>query len=220
MNNYKYLWLLDFGHGGIDPKTGIYQTEGAKQYHFNQNDFSIYEGDINRKIGLKLACVLGDMGMPYQIITDLITDTPLSTRVKRANVIFQETTKYLPVVLSIHSNAASISISGEGSKATGNEIYTSRGETNSDKFATVFAKTYKRNLSDFRFRQDMTDGDPDKEADFYVLRKTAGPAVLFETLFYDNYRDASFLTDPEFQYLVAMTIAEGCSECEQRLNIS
>ena len=36
-----------------------------------------------------------------------------------------------------------------------------------------------------------------KEADFYVLKNTACPAVLVETVFIDNPNDAKLLIEPE-----------------------
>jgi len=49
-----------------------------------------------------------------------------------------------------------------------------------------------------KLRYDLTDGDKDKEAEFYVLRRTACPAVLVECLFFDNPEDYALLKDPEF----------------------
>ena len=34
-------------------------------------------------------------------------------------------------------------------------------------------------------RKDTSDGDPDKEANFYVLVHTSMPAILSENFFYD-----------------------------------
>ena len=46
-------------------------------------------------------------------------------------------------------------------------------------------------------RSDMSDGDHDKEANFYMLRKTVMPAILIEHLFFDNYRDALLMFDED-----------------------
>ena len=40
---------------------------------------------------------------------------------------------------------------------------------------------------------DLTDGDPDIEASFYLLRHTSCPAVLTENLFMDNQDDVEYL---------------------------
>ena len=46
---------------------------------------------------------------------------------------------------------------------------------------------------------DLTDGDPDQEAAFYLLRHTSCPAVLTENLFMDNHADCDFLLSKEGQ---------------------
>jgi N-acetylmuramoyl-L-alanine amidase len=50
-----------------------------------------------------------------------------------------------------------------------------------------------------RLRTDYTDGDPDQEAAFYILRHTSCPAVLTENLFMDNHADCDFLLSKEGQ---------------------
>ena len=48
-----------------------------------------------------------------------------------------------------------------------------------------------------RMRTDLSDGDYDKEARFYVLTRTLMPAILIEHLFFDNLQDAELLMDEE-----------------------
>ena len=48
-----------------------------------------------------------------------------------------------------------------------------------------------------KIRKDMTDGDPDKESGFYILKHTKCPAVLTENLFQDNKEDVGFLLSEE-----------------------
>ena len=50
-----------------------------------------------------------------------------------------------------------------------------------------------------RLRTDYTDGDPDMEADFYILRHTTAPAVLTENFFMDSHPDCAFLLSEEGQ---------------------
>ena len=52
-------------------------------------------------------------------------------------------------------------------------------------------------------RKDMEDGDPDKEANFYILRKTDCPAILAENLFMDNEKDCRLLLSDEFRNRLA-----------------
>lgn len=50
-----------------------------------------------------------------------------------------------------------------------------------------------------RLRTDYTDGDPDIEEDFYILRHTTAPAVLTENFFMDSHTDCDFLLSEEGQ---------------------
>ena len=56
-----------------------------------------------------------------------------------------------------------------------------------------FAQKGEKN--EIKFRSDIEDGDHDRERNFFVLKKTAMPAVLIEHLFFDNYEDARLLMD-------------------------
>ena len=76
---------------------------------------------------------------------------------------------------------------------TGWEVWTSKGKTKSDEYATIFMEEAERELKEFKMRKDYTDGDSDKEEQFYILRHTKCPAVLTENLFMDTERDCRFL---------------------------
>lgn len=203
--------IIDAGHGGIDAKLGKgkpgnYVTAPAKMYDFQDdagNDlFSIYEGDINRKIAQQLMNLLDENGIKYYEQTvSTAKDISLADRVGFANNVYRENRN--TYFLSIHSNAAGVASPGTGTKATGFEIYTSIGQTKSDELADIASKWYKKEFKDFKFRQDMLDGDEDKEANFYVLRNTACPAFLVENLFFDNKKEAEFLLSPAGQERIA-----------------
>jgi N-acetylmuramoyl-L-alanine amidase len=180
-----YKWLIDAGHGGI--VNGKYKTAPRKMFVF-PDGLVIYEGVINRLIADKLAKKLSTACIDWKFIHDEDEDDSLLVRVNRADAEFAKDKRC--VFLSIHSNA------GGGH---GNEIYTSKGQTKSDKVAQIFCETYEKCFPNFRFRSDQTDGDADKESDFYVLRKTDCPALLVENLFFDNRKEAEFLLSPEGQ---------------------
>ena len=95
------------------------------------------------------------------------------------------------IYVSIHVNAASSD--GKWHNGTGWEAYTTKGKTNSDKLAEELYKAAQVNLKGKKIRKDTTDGDSDKESDFYVLRKTNCPAVLTENFFQDNKEDVEYL---------------------------
>lgn len=178
--------VLDYGHGGID-RNGNYTTAPAKQAKVNGE--MVYEGHINRVIGSMLKTLLQWSG--YRVIETVRAEDPrdlsLGYRVRKANQYSQ-----FPLI-SIHCNAFN-------GKARGFEIFTSRGQTASDPLAESIAnevqKLYKR--TNLKLRFDTSDGDKDKEADFYVLRKTRGVAVLVECLFFDNPEDLAKLQDVDF----------------------
>ena len=59
------------------------------------------------------------------------------------------------------------------------------------------------------FRKDLSDGDSDKEANFYVLKYTYCPAVLVECLFQDNKSDVEYLLSDIGRNEIIRTILEG-----------
>ena len=200
--------IIDAGHGGLDENGKYLCLAGGKQYQFvgsdHIEDTHVYEGVINRAIGKKLIELLKENGIPYKEFTvNNVQDLTLRKRVELANKEFPANRNYY--FMSIHSNASGIVASpGLGSpKAKGFEVFTSRGETKSDALADIAIKWYKKEFPDFRFRQDMVDGDADKEENFYVLRKTACPAFLVENLFFDNPIEAEFLMSESGQMRIA-----------------
>lgn len=196
----NYVWLIDEGHGGM--RNNVYTTAPAKMAKFD--DFTIYEGVINRLIGDIVVKELSGRHIDYLVLADAWEDTPLSQRVNTADNVYR---KYKnSIYLSIHSNA------GGGS---GFEIFTSPGQTKSDKVANVFCETYMKHFPNFKFRSDKSDADADKEADFYVLRKTDCPAILVENLFFDNHEEAKYLMSPEGQKAIANCIVDAIMTCEK-----
>ena len=185
----KYIYLIDAGHGGIDLQ-GNYVTAPNKMY--DHGDFKIYEGEFNRKVASKLMALLKGERIKYQQIHDDIDDTPLRIRVERAN-----NTDMLSygrcIYISIHANA------GGGKNC---EVYTSPRETKSDPIAEIWAEECIKEFGD-GFRKDLSDGDMDKEAKFFVLIKTSCPAILTENFFMDNYVEAKKMITEEFQNRVA-----------------
>ncbi|MCD4792298.1 MAG: N-acetylmuramoyl-L-alanine amidase [Bacteroidales bacterium] len=161
--------LLDNGHGGlIDNK---YQTKG-KQKKWSDGTH-IYEGEFNRAIVNGIIEKLTALKIPYVNIAPEYRDVSLQTRVNRANKYNAKKCFYL----SIHANAGG----GHGS-----EIFTSSGETKSDKIATIFGEEYKKEYPNKKLRTDYSDGDLDKEDRYTVLLKTKMPAILTENFFMDN----------------------------------
>ncbi|MCB0628978.1 MAG: N-acetylmuramoyl-L-alanine amidase [Saprospiraceae bacterium] len=188
--NTDFCVFLDAGHGSIDPKTGKYVTAPSKQYEHSKGTFHdgrwFFEGVWNRVLTDRVAKKLDTLQINYIKVYHEYLDMSLSYRVDTANWYNKYYKKTL--FISNHSNA-----SGSGA-ARGFEVYTSPGTTRSDKVATAYFNNVKEIFgSKISYRQDATDGDPDREAKFYVLRNTAMSAILGEHLFFDNFEDASLL---------------------------
>lgn len=167
----KYLWLLDNGHGGVID--GLYQTYGKRSPKWSDGSI-LYEGEFNRSIINRLIEKLTADRINYVNIIPEYEDISLNERVRRANAFHEQSDC---IFLSIHSNAG-------GGK--GYEIYTSKGHTKSDDVATVFFNQFKKEFPEAKMRKDTSDGDVDKEANFYVLEHTKMPAILSENFFMDN----------------------------------
>jgi N-acetylmuramoyl-L-alanine amidase len=193
-------WLVDAGHGGM--YNGQYTTAPQKMYRY-PDGLVIYEGLINRAIAFRLCAKLTNAYLPFEQINDNEQDTPLKVRVERANEAYGRDSS--AVYLSIHSN-----LGGQ----EGFEIFTSKGETKSDKIAQVFCDTYQQSFPNMKFRKDTIDGDEDKESNFYVLYYTNCPALLVENLFMDNRLEAEFLLSEHGQEQIAECLLQSIKKVE------
>ncbi len=178
-------FILDPGHGGMIDN--IYQTFPNKMYEYNKNEV-FYEGVFNRQIRDKLITVGETWGLHIIDLCPTELDLGLDERADIANIYYRQYPNM--VGISLHSNAG---------KGTGFEVYTSVGETMSDKYAQILCKELKKDFPEIVFRQDTADGDFDKEEQFYILKNTKAPWVLPECLFFDNYEDYKLLITPRFQ---------------------
>jgi N-acetylmuramoyl-L-alanine amidase len=127
--------------------------------------------------------------------------------------------------VSIHVNAAGSD--GKWHTAGGFSVYTSKGKTKSDNLAECIYSRASKCLSSYvvlleqgkkvgfydqsqkAFRMDVSDGDKDLEADFYVLKNTNCPAVLVECMFQDNKSDVEFLLSDVGKHSIERTLLEG-----------
>jgi len=181
-------WLLDNGHGGLI--NGVYQTDGKRSPVWSDGS-QLFEGEFNRSIVARLVELMTAAGIPYSVIAPEYEDIPLVERVRRANTWGSKGCAYL----SIHANA------GGGS---GYEIFTSKGETKSDRLADIFFAEFAKECPEGKMRTDTVDGDVDKEANFYVLKNTSMPAILTENFFMDTERDCRILLSPEGRDRIAL----------------
>ena len=179
----KPLIVIDPGHGGQDPGA-VSPSTGRR------------ESDIN--LSLARAFEEAAQGAPFDTLVLRHEDVLLSLedRARRANEAGAS------ALLSFHCNAS------QDPGAKGFEIWTSPGKTEADRLAT-FIFLALEDLMPTIGRTDYDDGDPDKEARFYVLRKTGAPAVLIEFGFISNPADEGILAKPEMQIAMAAAVHKG-----------
>ncbi len=192
--NDNFCVFFDAGHGGLD-KLGRYVTAG-KSFKHSKGTFHgggwFYEGVWNRTITQEVITKLNALSIPNILISHEYLDTKLSYRVDKANWYYKNFKK--GIFISNHANA-SVSHRGRGF-----EVFTSRGPTKADSIAELHWNNVNELLGKdgtITMRMDTRDGDKDREANFYVLKNTAMPAILVEHLFFDNYEDALLLMDDE-----------------------
>lgn len=89
--------------------------------------------------------------------------------------------------------------------ATGWCAYITRGDTKADAFATCLYEAASHHLPGKHLRTDYTDGNPDIESAFYILRHAACSAVLTENFFMDALPDNHFLLSEEGQQSIVET---------------
>jgi len=205
----KWLYLIDPGHGGINPTTQEYVTSGKRSPRFD--DMSIlYEGVNNRDNASRIIKALRKNGMEAIDIVDDWRDISLSARVRDANAL-AKTRKC--VYISIHSDAQGMG--KEWMPASGISVYTSPGKTKSDIFADYMIQALENNFNEsVKWRFDSSDGDKDKEAHFAVLTGTNCPAILMELGFHTNKVEATRMLTDEWKDKMVLAVVEACKKWE------
>jgi N-acetylmuramoyl-L-alanine amidase len=189
--------VLDNGHGGMI--NGVYQTAGKRSPKYSRG--VLYEGMFNRWVVNRIKEQLDRLSIPYYNISPEDKDVSLSSRVSRAEAIYKENKDTW--LLSIHAN-------GGGGK--GIEGFTSVGETSSDAIAEIVLGNLERDLKNQSMRFDMSDGDKDKESNFYILRNPTMSAFLLECGFMDNEADYTNLWDKCYMELLVNSIVRSIRE--------
>ena len=202
--------LIDNGHG--------IQTKGKRS-----PDGKFLEYAYTREIAKRVVADLIDRGYDAELLVPEDDDISLAERVRRVNetcLIYEpsypDTTGHPNIILvSIHINAA-----GNGTKwtnATGWSVYTCKGQTRSDKLADCLCQAAIKNFPGRRIRTDYSDGDPDWEENFYILRHSLCPAVLTENFFMDGL-DFEFLQSKVCKQAIVDTHVEGVIEYLESLS--
>jgi N-acetylmuramoyl-L-alanine amidase len=182
--------ILDAGHG--------IETPGKRSPIWDDGS-QLFEYEFNRHIVQMVHDELKRYNIDSIILINDEHDMPLYERAERINLIYKNENKNAFLV-SVHANA------GGG---TGWEIFTTPGQTESDIVASYIFNAAHKILPEIKFRRDYSDGDADKEAQFYILRKTHCPAVLTENMFMDTEDDCKFIMSLEGRKKIALLHVNG-----------
>lgn len=197
----KFVVFLDNGHGGI--VGGNYITPGKRSPIYDNGE-QLFEGVYNRQI-VKRICdkiaLLKDADIIVELVAAGNSDTALGARVRTANDLWEKYGRCPAIYISIHGDAA-----GDGihwNQASGISVYTSKGQTKSDVFASLLIDKLDDIVVGVKWRTDETDKDPDKEENFYVLKETHMPAVLSENGFMTNFAECKRMMGDLWQDVIS-----------------
>tara|TARA_R110002074_G_scaffold45138_7_gene117199 strand:+ start:5102 stop:5728 length:627 start_codon:yes stop_codon:yes gene_type:complete len=202
----QYHWIIDAGHGGLDPETREYQTKGKRSPTFpptsKYSGQVLYEGVRNRQILHCLEHMLNDEGIGYSVVSHQWKDTSLSSRVAKANKIAEDKDKC--VYLSIHHNAY-----GKGwNNAHGISTYHFPKSEKGFRLAQVFQNN---TVEEMKWRNRGV-----KDANFYVLKYTKMPAVLTENGFMTNLKEAEVIMSDCGSHRLAESHFKSIKEINER----
>lgn len=187
--------LIDAGHGSNTEQNGKFSPKLTSDMKIGgefTNGGRFREWKYNRVIAKQIVDKLKSMGYDARLVVSEDNDISLSERIRRINTICNKVGSGNVLMISVHANAKGNGTAWENAK--GWEAYTTKGKTKSDKLADFLYARADKNLEGRKIREDWTDGDRDKEADFYMIKKSYCPAVLTENFFYDNKDDLEYMT--------------------------
>ena len=170
--------FIDYGHGQL--------TAGKRS-----PDGQLREAFYNREISRRIVLDLQDRGYDAELLVPEDDEISLKEHCRRVNSWCLLDCKQNAILVSIHVNAY-----GNGpdwTKPHGWTIYTSKSKTAADVLATCIFEAAKKYLPDMQMRSDNSDGDPDFEEGFYVLRHSLCPAVLSENGYITNKQESRWL---------------------------
>lgn len=206
--NSEYVWILDNGHGGIID--GVYQTAGKRSPKW-EDGTQLFEGEFNRAVVKRIVKLCEAEGIECINLVDTEEDLSLRWRTDKANDIYrerQQTDGKKCIYVSVHANGFN------KESAHGWSVYTTEGETKSDKIAQILYEKAKAEFPTHKMRVDTRDGDADKEANFWVLRKVVMPSILSENFFMTNREESRLQLSEEGRDRIAKIHFEMIKEVE------
>lgn len=212
--------IMNYGHAKSTPGkySPLYSTLSkedqayfAKYPQFGTDRY--YEYLSNRVIGRQITASLRERGWN---VHEIVQTGPsgLTEIVNATNKICKQYGNDKCIFVSVHSNAAPAK-ENEWVNAKGWCIYTTRGQNKSDRFADYiykYANEYFVKQDKRRIRKDLSDGDPDQEANFYVIKHCNCPGVLTENFFFNDKEDLKYIVSEEGQNSIVRAHVMGIEE--------
>ena len=204
----KSVVFLSFpGHGEETPgKRSPVWPDGSQ----------LFEWEFNRRMDGLIRMLCDAVGIEYvQLVTE-DEDIPIplrgsttagdGTRIGRLKQWMKDNPGKDCVLLDLHANAA------DSAQAHGFELFTTRGQNNSDTVAEFIFQEFKywaengSRIENMKLRPDNSDGDGDKEVDFASIRKAPCKAVLIEFGFMTNEEECKLLMDEKYTFEMAAVV--------------
>lgn len=183
--------LLDNGHGAW--------TAGKRS-----PDGRLREGVYAREIARRVAEALEERGIPYALLTPENDDTPLATRVYRANQLNKQH-RDGTILISLHSDATS---SSGWDNAQGMSVRVSLNASQRSKTLArcMYSAWESRALKVRKYNGDMTPYWPQ---DLAICRDTHMPAVLIEMFFHNNRSQVTWALTDAGKNMIVSAIVDG-----------
>lgn len=187
--------ILDAGHGGLDG--GCSTSDGKVEKNINLN-IAISVRDLSKLFGYNVETTRdidksihdkGITGIRNQKVSDM------ENRLKLFN-------KYTnSICVSIHQNTFS------DPKFNGAQMFYSDKNESSEQLATIMQQQFVTNLQPYNQRETKLCGK-----ELYLCYYCTNPAVMVECGFLSNPKEATELTNPDYQKKVAFTIFTGINK--------
>lgn len=183
--------LIDNGHGN--------NTPGKRS-----PDSTFFEWQFNREIAIKVCEELKNRGYDAQRIVTEDMDVSLGERCRRVNAEVNQLGQKNVLLVSVHANAAG---RGNWSTARGFSVfvYTEASVRARNLAQCIYDEAFQRGLKGNR----SVPPTHYWEARFYILKHTSCPAVLTESMFYDNSEDLVFLKSEQGKKQIVDLHVEG-----------
>jgi len=195
--------FIDPGHGFLNIHGTLDRGAGQNTYFYHYSD-GMFEYQLVMYISRKIADVLTERGFTVLMTRDGGMDTTMS-RARRIAMAYEADSI---LFLSIHADAFAHSNPDVARSAQGARIYFNRNNPHGyGEKSYIFSRYLARAI-------DYTQGASTRQTllvpnQNFTELQAAMPSALIEVLFLTNPQDAAKAATPEWQYLMARTLAYG-----------